>query len=91
MLDFPKPVLLSYPQETVIAEKFHAMVALGIGNSRMKDFYDLWLLASKFNYAGEIIAKAINKTFDRRRTQLLVDYPLALTEDFYQDANKLAQ
>lgn len=91
LLDFPKPLLLSYPQETVIAEKFQAMVALGIGNSRMKDFYDLWLLASKFNYAGEIIAKAINKTFDRRRTQLPADYPLALTEDFYQDANKLAQ
>jgi hypothetical protein len=91
LLDFPKPVLLSYPQETVIAEKFQAMVALGIGNSRMKDFYDLWLLASKFNYAGEIIAQAINKTFDRRTTPLPVDYPLALTEDFYQDANKLAQ
>ena len=45
MLDFPAPVLTAYPRESVVAEKFQAMVVLGIANSRMKDFFDLWVLA----------------------------------------------
>src|SRR5204863_2427322 len=50
MLDFPAPKLQAYPRETVVAEKFEAMVKLGIANSRMKDFYDLWELAERFDY-----------------------------------------
>ncbi len=42
ILDFPAPSIRAYPRETVVAEKFRAMVVLGIANSRMKDFFDLW-------------------------------------------------
>ncbi|MEW6734632.1 MAG: nucleotidyl transferase AbiEii/AbiGii toxin family protein [Acidobacteriota bacterium] len=91
LLDFPKPQLLAYPRETVIAEKFQAMVALGIANSRMKDFYDIWILASKFDFQGEVLAQAIKATFSRRQTPLPTELPLALTPDFYQEKSKQTQ
>ena len=52
MLEFASPVLRAYPRETVVAEKFQAMVVLGIANSRMKDFFDLWTLAHAFAFDG---------------------------------------
>ena len=52
LLDFPAPHLRTYPRETVIAEKFEAMVRLGIVNTRMKDFYDVWQLARTFSFDG---------------------------------------
>lgn len=55
MLDFPSPSLRAYCPETVIAEKFHAMVDLGLRNTRMKDFYDVWKLSQQFEFDGEII------------------------------------
>ena len=70
MLDFPAPRLLCYSRESVIAEKFEAMVKLGILNSRMKDFYDIWLLARQFDFDGEKLAEAIRLTFQRRGTSL---------------------
>lgn len=70
MLDFPSPRLLCYSKESVIAEKFEAMVKLRDLNSRMKDFYDIWLLSSQFDFEGKILAEAINRTLLNRGTDL---------------------
>ena len=88
---FPAPSLKTYPPETVIAEKFQAMVALGIANSRMKDFYDIWYLCQNFRFEGVTLSQAIKATFDRRRTPLPKEPPLALTAEFSEDAAKQAQ
>ena len=68
LLDFEAPRLLAYPRETVIAEKLEAMVQRGLANSRMKDFYDLAVLARTFAFEGEVLARAIGATFERRGT-----------------------
>lgn len=70
MLDFPAPKLLSYTRESAIAEKFEAMVSLAEANSRMKDFYDIWLLSRQFNFNGQILTKAIQETFRQRETKI---------------------
>ncbi len=72
MLDFPAPRLLCYSRESAIAEKFEAMVKLGILNSRMKDFYDVWLISRQFDFDGASLAEAIRLTFERRKTPLTV-------------------
>src|SRR5713226_1204623 len=79
LLDHPAPRLLAYPREVVIAEKFQSMVDLGMANSRMKDFFDLWILASVFEFDGSRLVEAIAATFERRRTPLPATPPLALT------------
>ncbi|MBD2569492.1 nucleotidyl transferase AbiEii/AbiGii toxin family protein [Anabaena lutea] len=91
ILDIPKPRLRIYPRETVIAEKFQAMVSLGISNSRMKDFYDIWFLCKNFEFQGNLLRQALNNTFDRRKTEIPVKEPLALTEEFFNDSNKQKQ
>jgi hypothetical protein len=91
LLDFPAPSLRAYPRETVIAEKFHAFVLLGMTNSRMKDFYDVWSLSRLFEFDGAILSRAIKETFRRRGTPLPVEPPLALTSDFSQDSAKQTQ
>lgn len=70
LLDSPAPQLLCYSRESAIAEKFQAMVNLGELNSRMKDFYDIWLLARQFDFAGAQLAEAIKQTFARRNTPI---------------------
>ena len=70
MLDLAAPRLLCYSRESAIAEKFEAMVKLGILNSRMKDFYDIWLLSRVFDFEGNNLATAIQLTFDQRGTHL---------------------
>lgn len=64
ILEFPAPLLKTYPRETVVAEKFEAMVMLGMGNSRIRDFYDLWFLAQEFRFEGELVCRAIKTTFN---------------------------
>ena len=59
LLDFPAPHLRSYPRETVIAEKFQTMVMLGRANSRMKDYYDIWVLSHSYEFKGDALARAI--------------------------------
>ena len=81
VLELPAPRLRMYPRETVVAEKFEAMVHLGTLNSRMKDFFDLWLVASQFDFNGSDLAKAIEKTFAHRGTPLEWE-PIALTATF---------
>jgi len=92
LLPAPAPRLLAYPKETVVAEKFEAMVKLGIANSRMKDFYDLETLSRTLTFEGKILGEAVRTTFDRRGTQLPVGgMPLAFTPEFYDDDNKKKQ
>jgi predicted nucleotidyltransferase component of viral defense system len=91
LLDFPAPRLRAYPRETVVAEKFEAMVRLGIANSRMKDFYDLWVMSRDFSFEGETLSRAIEATFRRRGTELPTALPLALTQEFSDDSAKKAQ
>ena len=91
LLDFPAPRLRVYPRETVVAEKYQAMVMLGIANSRMKDFYDLWVLARRFEFSGPVLCAAIRSTFDRRMTPLSEGVPLALTPAFTTNPLKLRQ
>jgi Nucleotidyl transferase AbiEii toxin, Type IV TA system len=86
-----RPKLKAYPKETVVAEKFEAMVKLGMLNSRMKDFWDLHLMVSEFEFDGAILQKAIQSTFDRRRTIFTANVPLALTDEFRNDKGKQIQ
>jgi hypothetical protein len=82
LLDAPTPHLRVYPVETVVAEKFDAIVALGIANSRLKDFYDLWLIAKTFDLDRSVLATAVHNTFDRRQTALPSDTPLGLSDAY---------
>jgi len=91
LLDFPAPKLKAYPRETVIAEKFQAMVMLGIVNSRMKDFFDVWTLSRQFEFSGPVLCAAIRATFERRNTAVPTTAPLALTSEFCEDSQKVAQ
>jgi predicted nucleotidyltransferase component of viral defense system len=91
MLGMASPRLRAYPKETVVAEKLQAMVHLGIANSRMKDFFDLWFLSQSFAFDGVTLATAIAATFARRLTPLPEALPLALTADFSLDESKQKQ
>jgi hypothetical protein len=91
ILDLPAPHLLAYSKESAVAEKFEAMVKLGELNSRMKDFFDVWLLSRSFDFDGPSLCEAIAKTFERRGTALPKAEPIALTLEFSGNAQKQAQ
>jgi hypothetical protein len=90
LLDFPSPELNGYTRESTLAEKFQAMVKLGLLNSRMKDFYDIWFLSQMFSFKGETLVEAIEKTFEKRKTPLPKE-PTIFTPSFMRDENKQAQ
>ncbi len=91
LLDFPAPRLRVYPPEAVIAEKLHAMVELGMLNSRLKDYYDIWTLSRLFEFDASRLAAAIRATFARRETALPGSVPPALTAEFANDAERAKQ
>lgn len=91
LLDLPEPRLRVYARETVIAEKFQAMVMLGLANSRMKDFYDVWILSRTYDFDADRLSRAIAATFNRRGTAVPLDEPDALTQAFASDAAKQRQ
>jgi hypothetical protein len=91
LLAFPAPQIRAYPKETVVAEKYEAIVSLGMANSRMKDFYDLWVMSSTFPFDGATLAAAVAATFSRRQTALPAEIPLALTAAFAEDRQKGVQ
>jgi len=91
LLDLPSPRLLAYPRESVVAEKLEAMVQLGMANSRMKDFYDIFVLARDFDFEGDLLCRAIRATFERRRTRLPTSLPVALSVTFAEDPTKKIQ
>jgi len=88
ILDFPKPRLNGYPQESVISEKFEAMIKLGLLNSRMKDFYDIWLMTRQFEFKGANIASAIKKTFNNRKTEIPNKKPLFADEIYDEKSDR---
>lgn len=91
LLDLPRPRLRTYPRETVVAEKLHAMVVLGLRNSRMKDYFDIHALLHEGALDPEMLARAIAATFERRRTRLPDELPSGLTDAFTADAGHRTQ
>ena len=91
LLDLPAPRLRAYARETVIAEKFQAMVVLGRANSRMKDLYDIWLLSQTHEFKEDKLARAIAATFKRRNTAIPAEPPDALSQAFAEDPSKMGQ
>ncbi len=76
--------LLAYPVESAIAEKLQAMVALGNANSRMKDFYDVWICSNHLDFNADMLLKAIDATFKKRETPVPAGYFEALTTAFIE-------
>ena len=91
MLEMAPPRLRAYQRETVVAEKLHAMVMRGLTNSRMKDFFDVWLLARNFDFVLAELAAAVRDTFARRGAPMPSQTPVALTGRFADDGDKLVQ
>ena len=91
LIDMPAPRIRAYPRYSVVAEKLEAMIRLGVVNSRMKDFYDVWLLSRMFEFDGQTLADAVRATVVRRGTPLPAATPIAFTEAFHRDTQKHAQ
>jgi len=90
LLGMPKPVISGYSRESSIAEKLEAMVKLGMANSRMKDFYDIWFLSCWFEFEGAVLVEAISATFDKRGTALS-ESPVVFSTDFVESPQKQTQ
>ena len=90
-LDLPSPQLRVYPVYGVIAEKFQAMVMLGLANSRMKDFYDIRIIASTMALDGDLLTQAVQATFERRKTAISQEPLTLFSDDFAQDQGKQKQ
>lgn len=90
-LDYPRARIRAYSPETVMAEKLHAMVALGAINGRMKDYYDLWALPNSIKVDPTALEAAIKSTFARRETRVPNKRPIGLSQSFAEDAQKQAQ
>lgn len=90
LVGLPAPKISMYPREAVVAEKFHTIVFRGLGNSRMKDYYDLWFLAGHFEFEGVTLAQAVRTTFERRSTALPTKPPPGLAEEFWGDRSRQA-
>jgi predicted nucleotidyltransferase component of viral defense system len=91
LLGDPPPRILTYPPESVVAEKMHATVILGERNSRYKDFYDIHALAQAFSFERTTLLGAVRATFDRRATRITAETPVALTGPFYSDESRSQQ
>lgn len=91
LLDLAKPKLRIYPLETVIAEKFHAIVHLGVSNTRLKDYHDLAEIALRSSLSGNTLCQAIKATFKRRRTQIPTELPQGLTSIFFDSRDKQSE
>lgn len=87
----PEPQLRAYPRYTVVAEKLEALTSLGMLNSRMKDFFDLWVLATHSDFNGAVLAQAVTATFERRNTPFPQSIPIGLSDEFISDAHKTKQ
>ena len=91
LIEMPAPYLRGYALETVIAEKFHAMVEHGVSNSRIKDYVDLYHMSQSFEFERLRIAEAILATFKNRQTEIPTDTPPALSAAFVQDPMRIKQ
>lgn len=90
LLDMPAPRVRGYSRESAISEKFHVMAHRGLLNSRMRDYFDIWALSRQFEFEGEVLARAIRATFDRRGLAIPAR-PVALRGEFASDTSKVAQ
>lgn len=88
--DFPAPQLRTYPVYSVIAEKLHAIALLGMTNSRMKDYLDLWVMLDREILDPALLARAIAETFSRRNMEVPVNLPVGLTDEFADDPTRQA-
>ncbi len=88
--DFPAPRLRTYPVYTVVAEKLHAIVLLGMTNSRLKDYLDLWILLNREALDSGMLASAIAATFNRRGAPLPTELPIGLSDEFANDQSRQA-
>lgn len=91
LLNFPTARLRAYRPETSIAEKLEAMVSLGLRNSRMKDYFDIYILSEYEPFDGRILLDAIRDTFRQRNTAIPNELPMALSHEFATDAGKASQ
>ncbi|MGK2899581.1 MAG: nucleotidyl transferase AbiEii/AbiGii toxin family protein [Burkholderiaceae bacterium] len=91
LTDVPAPTLRAYPKATVVAEKLHAVTVLGMTNTRMKDFFDLWVLLHDNTLDDAELRRAIEATFARRKTAIPSAQPIGLTDAFAEDATKQMQ
>ncbi len=91
LLDGSVPRVKVYPKETVIAEKFETIVKRGLANSRMKDYYDLWMLSKDSTVDADTASRAIKRTFARRKTELPKCVPDGLQDEFAQRKDKVLQ
>jgi len=91
LLDMPPASIRAYPPATVVAEKFQAIVALGLVNSRMKDYYDLWAIHNAQLLKAKELDAAIQATFERRGTDIPRETPIGLSDDFVNDELKVRQ
>lgn len=89
--DLPAPQLRAYPKFTVVAEKFHAICLLGMANSRMKDYFDLWVLLTEDALASAELRRAVQATFARRKLAIPTHLPIGLSEAFALDPPKQLQ
>lgn len=89
--DLPSPQLRSYPKYTVVAEKFHAICLLGMANSRMKDYFDLWILLGEGTLDPREMKRAIEATFARRKMAMPAVMPVGLSDGFAADIGKQVQ
>ncbi|WP_017756034.1 nucleotidyl transferase AbiEii/AbiGii toxin family protein [Calidifontibacillus oryziterrae] len=90
LLNMAQPQILVYSTESVISEKFEAMISLSVANSRMKDFYDIFTLLTTENFDGRVMYEAVLETFQRRGTHLEKEHPL-FTEKFANDLSRIKQ
>jgi predicted nucleotidyltransferase component of viral defense system len=91
LLDLPPPRLRAYSRETQIAEKFQALIRLGLANTRLKDFFDIWLITRTNTFSGERLTRAIAATFERRQTPLPSEVPDGLTAAFFENPERQDQ
>ena len=91
LLGHPAPEVVAYPRETAVAEKAEAILTLGATNSRMKDFYDLFVFSDAFAFSGPILTASLDATFRHRGTGIPSELPLALTPDFMADPGRAVQ
>jgi hypothetical protein len=91
LLPMPAPRIQAYPMDTVVAEKAEAIVSLGMLNSRMKDFFDIWFLARTFQFEGRALSDAVRATFGRRGTQLDSDGLASLLAELADETSKRTQ
>ena len=89
--DLPAPQLRAYPKYTVVAEKFHAVCLLGMANTRMKDYFDLWILITEGTLEPTELRRAVEATFARRQLAIPNTLPAGLSDTFSRDATKQMQ